>query len=116
MDYTDQDYLVILGRNIAAKRKELQFTQSDLAGFVNMEVPNLSVIETGKSNPQLLTLVRICAALGCNLSDLLPRLSQPEEFLQKPAVYSPRRHQPPRNVKPIQSAPKSTDSKRKPKL
>jgi transcriptional regulator with XRE-family HTH domain len=105
MDYSDRDYLVELGRNIAAKRKELHLTQADLAGHVNMEVPNLSVIETGKSNPQVLTLVRICAALGCNLSELLPHLDDPMAFLNKAPVYTPRRHPSSEERKPAQPKP-----------
>jgi len=69
---SDKDYLVLLGHNIANRRKKLMMTQADLAYKIGMEVPNLSVIENGKSNPQLLTLLRITAALQCELSVILP--------------------------------------------
>lgn len=45
----DAAYLKALGKAIAAKRKALKMTQADLASIINMEVPNLSVIENGKS-------------------------------------------------------------------
>jgi len=92
MNYSDREYLVELGKNIAERRKHLSYTQGDLAGFANMEVSNLSVIETGKSNPQILTLVRISAALDCNLADLLPQFDDPAQFLDSPSEYEPRRH------------------------
>ncbi|MFM7233488.1 MAG: helix-turn-helix domain-containing protein, partial [Flavobacteriales bacterium] len=56
MKWTDKYYLEELGKNIANKRKDGGMSQSDLAYKIGMEVPNLSVIENGKSNPQVLTL------------------------------------------------------------
>jgi transcriptional regulator with XRE-family HTH domain len=89
---SDQEYLIELGKAIVEKRKKLCLTQSDLAFKVGIEVPNLSVIENGKSNPQLLTLVKISAALGTELTELLPMIGNPQAFLDSPAVYVPRKH------------------------
>ena len=55
MPKNDKEYLEELGKNIRAKRKKLKMSQADLAYKVGMDVPNLSVIENGKSNPQILT-------------------------------------------------------------
>lgn len=89
---SDQQYLIELGKAIVEKRKILCLTQSDLAYKVGIEVPNLSVIENGKSNPQLLTLLKIAAALGVELTDLLPLTENPNAYLNSPAVYVPRKH------------------------
>jgi transcriptional regulator with XRE-family HTH domain len=50
------------------------------------------VIENGKSNPQLLTLLKIAAALGTELTELLPMIGNPQAYLDTPAVYVPRKH------------------------
>lgn len=88
----DEKYLVMLGKAIAERRKSLQLTQSDLAYAIGMEIPNLSVIENGKSNPQLLTLVKISSALECELSDLLPPIVNHQRFIESPSKYKPRKH------------------------
>jgi transcriptional regulator with XRE-family HTH domain len=89
---SDQEYLVALGQAIVEKRKLLLYSQTDLAFRVGIEVPNLSVIENGKSNPQILTLVRIASALNCELFELIPSTGNPTAFLEAPAVYVPRKH------------------------
>lgn len=89
---SDEEYLYQLGTSIAAKRKELFLTQSDLAYRIGMEVPNLSVIENGKSNPQILTLARIASALECELHDLIPNIKSYSRFIDAPSKYTPRKH------------------------
>jgi transcriptional regulator with XRE-family HTH domain len=87
----DRDYLESLGRAIVAKRKALGLSQADLAYRVGMEVSNLSVIENGKSNPQMLTLVSISSALDCDLSALLPAIDDRRAFLEQRGKYRPLR-------------------------
>ena len=89
---SDKDYLVQLGQNIAKRRKVLMMTQADLAFKVGMEVPNLSVIENGKSNPQLLTLLKIAAALKSELSEILPQIGNPDQVFEMRPMYIPRKH------------------------
>jgi transcriptional regulator with XRE-family HTH domain len=89
---SDKDYLVLLGQNIAKRRKILMMTQADLAYKIGMEVPNLSVIENGKSNPQILTLLRITAALQCELSEVLPQMANPDQVFELKPKYIPRKH------------------------
>ena len=67
MPKNDKEYLEELGKNIRAKRKKLKMSQADLAYKVGMDVPNLSVIENGKSNPQILTLAKLAAAMAAHL-------------------------------------------------
>jgi transcriptional regulator with XRE-family HTH domain len=89
---TDAAYLKALGKAIVARRKALNMTQAHLASLVNMEVPNLSVIENGKSNPQLLTIVRIACALNTQTQQLLPIIEMPSVFLEAAPVYQARKH------------------------
>ncbi len=88
----DAAFLKALGRAIATRRKVLKMTQADLASIINMEVPNLSVIENGKSNPQLLTIVRIASALNIQTQNLFPIIEQPQAFLEAEGVYQARKH------------------------
>jgi transcriptional regulator with XRE-family HTH domain len=89
---SDKDYLVQLGHCISKRRKVLMMTQADLAFKVGMEVPNLSVIENGKSNPQVLTLLKIAAALICELSEILPQIGNPDQVFEMRPKYVPRKH------------------------
>lgn len=91
MAVNDAEFLSEMGKAIARKRKSLNLSQADLAYRAGMEVPNLSVIENGKSNPTILTLVRLCAALNMNLADLLPLIANPLIFLDQPSSYEPAR-------------------------
>ena len=67
-------------------------SQADLAYKIGMEVPNLSVIENGKSNPQILTVLKISAALNVQLKEILPVPSDPAFILKEAPVYTPRKH------------------------
>lgn len=91
MAMDDQEFLVELGKVLAAKRRALGLSQADLAYRVGMEVPNLSVIENGKSNPQVLTIARICAALNVNVSDVMPEITNAVGFLENQGKYRPNR-------------------------
>ena len=92
MKWTDKYYLEELGKNIAKKRKEGGMSQADLAYKIGMEVPNLSVIENGKSNPQVLTLLKIAASLNVHLKEIFPLPTDPSFILKEPSVYTPRKH------------------------
>jgi transcriptional regulator with XRE-family HTH domain len=92
MKWTDKFYLEELGKNIAKKRKEGGMSQADLAYKIGMEVPNLSVIENGKSNPQVLTVLKISAALNVHLKEILPVPTDPAFILKEAPVYTPRKH------------------------
>ena len=89
---TDQEYLIGLGQAIKERRKELNMSQADLAFRIGLEVPNLSVIENGKSNPQVLTLVKIACALEIDLGGITPRVKSYKGYLESPSVYVPRKH------------------------
>jgi transcriptional regulator with XRE-family HTH domain len=91
MARNEQEFLIELGQAIAAKRKSLALSQADLAYRLGMEVPNLSVIENGKSDLRILTLARICSALNCSLSEVLPSIANTAVFLDQQGKYQPLR-------------------------
>lgn len=91
MAKNDHDYLVELGAAIAQRRRSLGLSQADLAYRLGMEVPNLSVLENGKTNPQLLTVARIASALNCALAELLPAIDSHSSFLEQRGKYQPLR-------------------------
>ncbi len=59
----DLIFLKNIGARIKKIRTEKNMTLKDLSYSINMDAPNLSVIENGKSNPQLLTYAKIASAL-----------------------------------------------------
>lgn len=60
-----------MGRIIKAVRVEREISQSDLAELVDLSVPYISNIETGKSKASLETIVNIANALNVTVDRLL---------------------------------------------
>lgn len=89
---TDRQFLEMLGKRIIELRKSVGLSQSELANIAGMEKSNLSVIENGKSNPQVLTLVRLASAMGVNLKDIADIDFTYNTFLESKAEYIPRKH------------------------
>lgn len=89
---TDREFLELLGKRIVELRKNAGISQSELANVAGMEKSNLSVIENGKSNPQILTLVRLASAMGASLKDLADVDFTFNTFLESKAEYTPRKH------------------------
>jgi transcriptional regulator with XRE-family HTH domain len=89
MANTDKELLINVGKQIRVIRKKKGMALKDLAQAVGMEPSNLSVIENGKSNPQLLTYVKIASALNCGMADLF---NFPFAYDQMEQVYMPRKH------------------------
>jgi transcriptional regulator with XRE-family HTH domain len=52
-----------LGRRINELRESKGITQQDLAAVCNFEKANLSRLEAGRTNPNIVTLYQICQAL-----------------------------------------------------
>ncbi len=92
-EFTDASLLQLIGLRIRAKREENNLSLRDLAFKIGMEPSNLSVIENGKSNPQLLTYARIAAALQTDLSTLFTFEFDFKAFNEQPLVYKPRKHE-----------------------
>jgi len=68
---TDDEYLIKLGENIAKKRLEAGFNQSQFALRCDMERQNLRRIEKGTKNVQALTLRRLARELGIEVWELV---------------------------------------------
>lgn len=72
----DNVFLKTLGKRIRDIRKEKGFTQVELGDMIDMEKPNMNRLEKGGTNPTILTLKKICIALGITLDYLLLDLQQ----------------------------------------
>ncbi len=68
---TEEELLYSVGANIKKYRKQKGILQQDLAAWCNMEIPNISRIENGRTNPTLRTLQKISQALGVEIADLV---------------------------------------------
>ena len=64
-------FLAEIGARIKRARSETKMTQIDLAILCNFEKASMSRIESGKTNPTILTLKKISEALKIHLCDLL---------------------------------------------
>ena len=93
VEYTDEALLKRLGERIRLLRKERQLSLRDLAFKIGMEPSNLSVIENGKSNPQILTYARIASALNVAIKDLFEIDFDFQTFADQPQKYKARKHE-----------------------
>jgi transcriptional regulator with XRE-family HTH domain len=92
--HTDEVLLKLIGKRIREIRTLRKMSQKDVAFKIGMETSNFSVIETGKSNPQVLTYAKIAAALDVDLRlffDFEPPFDY-RAFGEEPGTYSPRKH------------------------
>ncbi|MBR1425444.1 helix-turn-helix transcriptional regulator [bacterium] len=58
-----------LGKRIKELRKQKGLTQEQVAEFIEMEQNTISVIESGRNFPTLVTLEKMATVLGVDLSD-----------------------------------------------
>lgn len=65
------DYLVKLGKRVAALRQERKLTQDVLADLCGWEASNLRKIEGAKTNPTIKSLLILCKGLDIELKELL---------------------------------------------
>ncbi len=89
---SDLDLLKNIGARIKAVRAQKNISLKDLAYTINMEPPNLSVIENGKSNPQILTYAKIASALNIDLKELFLFDFDYSQLKDSKAIYKPRKH------------------------
>ncbi len=92
--YKSSDLVLLknIGARIKAFRAEKNITLKDLAYSINMEPPNLSVIENGKSNPQILTYAKIASALGIDIKELFLFDFNYNQLKESEPIYKPRKH------------------------
>jgi len=62
-------FLVSLGSRLRSIRKQKRITQQQLAELCSIEKANLSRIESGITNPTILTLFKMSKALETTLPD-----------------------------------------------
>ena len=68
----ESEFLTSLGTTVRAIRKQKGRTLQEIAALCNAEKANFSRLETGKLNPQILTLKKIADSLQVPLMVLLP--------------------------------------------
>lgn len=61
-----------LGRKIQRRRKELDYTQEELAEKLNLSRTHMGHIEQGRKSPSLEVLDKIAKALRIKVKDLIP--------------------------------------------
>jgi transcriptional regulator with XRE-family HTH domain len=81
----------MIGSAIAARRRELRWSQSELADQVQLNRTYLSDIERGEANVSFAVVARLAGALDVSMSDLIRRAEldgdarQPVESVQSEA-------------------------------
>jgi transcriptional regulator with XRE-family HTH domain len=65
----------LVGRNVAALRKEAGYSQEELAFRADVHRTEVSLIERGKRDPRLGTLVKLSRALGVAPATLITGVS-----------------------------------------
>lgn len=74
-----------LGRNISERRKQLEWTQEQVAERVGVDAETISRFERGANLPSLLTLENLSTALRLSIGDLLSK--QRPEAASEAAVF-----------------------------
>jgi transcriptional regulator with XRE-family HTH domain len=69
-----------LATEIRIRRRELGFSQEDLAGACQLDRPYISLIEVGRKQPTLSVLLRLSDGLAYSLSDLMDRVQRRYEI------------------------------------
>ena len=66
-----QDFQKKLGKRIKSLRELKGISQQELASFCDFEKSNMSRIEAGRTNPTVITLLKISKALSIKLTELI---------------------------------------------
>ncbi len=74
--------LIRLGKNIREKRKEKVLTQEELAEKADINPKFLGKVERAETNVSVLTLAKICDALGISICELLAFTSMDKGLLR----------------------------------
>ena len=73
----------LFGSNLKKLRKARNMTQEQLAEALNVSLPNISYIETGKTYPSVETQEKLCKVLKVNYPDLYMFEEMPDEKYMK---------------------------------
>ncbi len=60
-----------LARRIKSRRLQLKWSQDEFASRMGMHQPDISLLESGASDPKLSTLQKLVLVLGLKMDDLL---------------------------------------------
>lgn len=66
-----QDVVVALGKRLAAKRRELKISQTQLGFEVGLDLRHIRRIEKGEANIGLVNLLKILQVLDLKIGDVL---------------------------------------------
>lgn len=83
----NQPLINALSTEIKLRRRELGFSQEDLAGICQLDRPYISLIEVGRKQPTLSVLLRLADGLQYSLADFMGRVQQ-RYFLEMAVVRS----------------------------
>jgi DNA-binding XRE family transcriptional regulator len=72
-------FYTTIGENIKSLRNKLNYSQDDLAKFLNLTRTSVVNIEKGRQRPPLHTLVDVASFLDVDISKLLPSKDKMEE-------------------------------------
>lgn len=70
----NQELVNALAAEIKARRNELEFSQEELAGRMDVDRPYLSLIEVGKKQPTISVLFRLATALDLSFEEFARRI------------------------------------------
>lgn len=68
---------ILVGENIASKRKQLGISQDELAEKLDISASSLSRIESGQASPRFSRLEKLAEILQCQVTDLFRRHDKP---------------------------------------
>lgn len=72
----NQPLINALATEIKLRRRELGFSQEDLAGNCQLDRPYISLIEVGRKQPTLSVLLRLAEGLQFSLAEFMERVQQ----------------------------------------
>lgn len=67
VSYAEIEEMKVIGR-LVSKRKELGYTQRDLAEMTGIDQSSIARLESNIVSPRLITVLRICKALNLDLT------------------------------------------------
>ena len=76
----NQPLINALATEIKLRRRELGYSQEDLAGTCELDRPYISLIEVGRKQPTLSVLLRLSEGLDYSLGDFMNRVQQRYEI------------------------------------
>ena len=66
----EKEYLIRLGETIVKIRKEKEMKQKELSDILDIDDGSLRRLESGRTNPTTITLLRLANALEIEVEDL----------------------------------------------